>query len=158
MTAIQRIVLGSVALLFSALTLLAADQTTPTNDVAALLKDLRPPDQLARYKDLVIPSNGQTIESPLAKQGEMSLARAAIERAKAIVPALRKAIKPGTSVFDYPGLLARGTISYDEHARKYRCYVGVYLLSHEGREPYDFWVVFDEKGQIEEVQDVVHKE
>lgn len=88
----------------------------------------------------------------------MKIAREAIERAKSIVPVLRNAIKPGTSVFDYPGLLACSTISFDEYGRKYQCYVGVYLLSHEGREPYDFWVVLDEKELIVEVQDVIHKQ
>ena len=144
--------------LSGALLVAAPEPTAPTNEIVELLKDLRPPHQLARCKDLLSPPTEKTLMTPAGKEVELKQAMETIERAKAIVPALRKLIKPGTSVFDYPGLLARSTISYDELERKYEGYVGVYLLPHEGREPYDFRVVFDAKGLILEVQDVVHKQ
>jgi hypothetical protein len=107
---------------------------------------------------LVIPKETNPILTEAGKEIELKRAREAIARAKVIIPQLRKAIKPGTSVFDYPGLLARGSISYDEYSRKYECYFGVYLRREEGCEPYDFRITIDEKGLIKEVMDVIWKE
>jgi hypothetical protein len=144
--------------IFAALPLVAADQAAQANEVGGLLKGLQKPDQLARYKDLIIPREGELVITKKGKEFELKNAREAIERAKVIIPKLRKAIKPGTSVFDYPGLLAHGSIYYDEDGGKYECYVGVYLDRDEGVAPYDFRFIFDEKGRIITVQDVVYTE
>lgn len=98
-------------------------------------------------------------EAPAAARGkspdELAAARALIEQAKEIVPKLRRLIVPHTSVFAYPGLLARGNISW--YPRRYEIYLGVYLRPHEGQGPYDFRVVFDERGTITSVEDVIWK-
>ena len=41
--------------------------------------------------------------------------------------------------------------------QEYEIYLGVFLLSHEGKEPYDFKVITDAKGIITSVKDVVWK-
>ena len=72
--------------------------------------------------------------------------------AKLIIPKLRKLITVGHSVFDYPGLLGRGTIQWNVPI--YSLYMGVYLLPHEGKEPFDMSITFDQNGKILTVEDV----
>ena len=72
---------------------------------------------------------------------------------------LKSLLKPGTCVFDYPGLLAKGTISYDETKKTYRMMLGVYdRIRHAGSQgrfgPY--FVAFDGAGKILSVEDVVY--
>ncbi len=71
---------------------------------------------------------------------------------------LKSYLKKGTSVFDYPGLLAKGRIRYEEHGKRYCMVVGVYdRLRHAGSQgvfgPYR--VEFDTNGLITEIADVV---
>jgi len=72
---------------------------------------------------------------------------------------LKGYLKNGKSIFDYPGLLAKGKIRYDEHQKRYRMVVGVYdRLRHAGSQgvfgPYR--VVFESTGIIIEIKDVVY--
>jgi hypothetical protein len=78
---------------------------------------------------------------------------------KIAIPKLRSQIREGTSIFEYPGLLAKGSISYSGYASvdKYRMYLGSYFRDHEGSGPFDFEVLFDEKGIITAVRSVVWK-
>jgi len=73
---------------------------------------------------------------------------------------LKGHLKEGKSIFDYPGLLAKGKIRYDEHKKRYRMTLGVYdRLRHAGSQgvfgPYK--LVFDSKGIIIEIRDIVYK-
>ncbi|MEK7415696.1 MAG: hypothetical protein AAB263_20515 [Planctomycetota bacterium] len=76
--------------------------------------------------------------------------------AKKIIPALREQLKTGKSVFDYPGLISRGQITYHSSG-KYEIYFGVYLLGDQGQDKYDFKLVISERGLIDEINDVIWK-
>ncbi len=70
---------------------------------------------------------------------------------------LRSHLKPGTSVFDYPGLLAKGSIRY--RTETYTLQLGVYdKIRRAGSQgmfgPY--LVVFDSKGMIREVKAIIY--
>ena len=88
-----------------------------------------------------------------------------IEKLKPILKKARAAIVTGRSVFDYPGLLAHNRSTYsddyqvdgDSIGPAYSLYVGIYLRDHEGQGAYDFRVIFDNKGIIRSVEDVVWK-
>ena len=87
-----------------------------------------------------------------ASEEEMKEANKAVAKAKEIVPQLRKLIVAGRTVFDYPGLLGRGAITWN--SPDYDLYLGVYLRSDQGCEPYDMRITFDQKGKILTVEDV----
>ena len=82
---------------------------------------------------------------------------ATLLRACELLKQLRNLLKPGTSVFSYPGLLSKGRISYDGKVgdfEKYRLYMGIPPGRGEGIGETDFEVVFDEKGLIHEIKSV----
>ncbi len=89
--------------------------------------------------------------------------REAIAKMKVTVPKLLKLIKVGTSVFDYPGLIAYGTISWNGTApeipgleglqNSYFLTLGV-PLGHEGNNPSELEVHFDAKGIITDARNV----
>jgi hypothetical protein len=138
----------------------AAEDDARLREVARLLREIPTPARLDACKRLLLPAGTETgarSQTEAQQTAEREQAKATLERAKAAIPALRKLLKPGTSVFDYPGLLAHGAISYDEHTKTYESYMGFYPRQLEGREPYDFLIVFDSTGQILAVHDVTHK-
>lgn len=128
-----------------------------SNAVSQLLLDIPSQSNLEHYQSLVVPCRGTFVMNESAKAKELEHAMAEVERAKVNLPKLRKLLRPGTSVFEYPGLLAHGKISYNEYSKTYNCYIGLYLLPHEGVEPYDFYLTFDSRGQITAVENAVHK-
>lgn len=139
------------------LLLAAAVWSAPAKEeVAKLLAELPPQRMLDDAITMVVTRYPES--TPPGAQGrsaeQLAAAQALIDRAKEIIPKLRRLIVPQTSVLDYPGLLARGNISWGEHPRGYDIYLGVYLRPHEGQGPYDFRIVFDEKGVITRVEDV----
>lgn len=88
-----------------------------------------------------------------------------IENLKPILKKARAAIVIGSSVFDYPGLLAHNRSFYREDmlvdgkssTPGYSLYVGIYLKPDEGQGKYDFRIVYDNKGIIRSIEDVVWK-
>jgi len=121
--------------------------------LAQLLKDIPRQDILYRYAELVKGREKAKTEEELAD------AKRVVERVKVAVPELRKLIKVGKSVFDYPGLLARGWVTFiGPPPPEYSVYIGVYLRIDQGREPYDFRIFFDGEGKITAVEDVIWKE
>jgi hypothetical protein len=74
-----------------------------------------------------------------------------------VIPNLRKHIQEGTSVFDYPGLLSRGLISWNEHSKDYTMYLGVGTVGGQGTEPYAMLIAFNSQGKISAVRDVIVK-
>ncbi len=82
-----------------------------------------------------------------------------IARTKEIIPKLRKSLKTGASVFNYPGLLCKGDISFDAGLETYTLYLGVSLMPEggEGTVRTKFKITFDSKGKILRVENVVSK-
>ena len=99
----------------------------------------------------------RTINSETATEEAKKFALVKINKAKEIVPKLKKAIKVKESLFIYKGLLAKGDVKYRKDLQEYSLYIGVYLRQHEGNEPYDFRIIFDESGIIKEVKKVYWK-
>ena len=128
---------------------------SPREQIRRLLDDLPPQRALSRYQALV--KHPETAKS----QDELKRAREQVKLAQERIPKIRALIKPGTSIFDYPGLLAAGTIEYMvlrelpggtfEHS--YQLYLGVFLAD-EFTQPWDFHVFINEKGIITEVKSV----
>ncbi len=96
-------------------------------------------------------------------KSEIDWAHQQIEKAQTNVPKIRAFLKPGNSVFDYPGLISCGRITYHGATRErpdgasgsgsYSLYLGVFL-GFEGIGKSDFQMNFDEKGVITGVEDV----
>lgn len=89
--------------------------------------------------------------------------RSLLDQAAESIPKLRAILRPGTSVFGYPGLLALGRITYHGTAPKeaggyqiYRLYIG-FFMGAQGVGKYDFAIIFDEKGMIHEIESVSWK-
>lgn len=121
-----------------------------------LAENLAPADSLLRWNALV--EHPETAESKEAVEA----ARQRLAAAKASIPKIRKLIKPGTSVFDYPGLLALGRITtsgiyFSSKASpkyNYDLYLGAHFGGGEGIHAYDFTVTFNEQGIIAAVKNV----
>lgn len=94
-------------------------------------------------------------DNEAATAEEKQSAENSIAKAKLVIPQLRKLITVNSSVFDYPGLLGRGTIQWYDPS--YTLYMGVYLRSHQGTEPFDMKITFDKTGKILAVEDVIWK-
>ena len=126
-------------------------------DYKIILEQIPPQTQIRMYMDLINPS--KATKTPYGIELELKTANEHLEKMKIAIPKLRNLIKIGTSIFDYPGLLSRGFISYSEYSSdgKYRMYIGAYFRSREGSGPYDFEILFNEKGIITNVKTVVWK-
>jgi len=128
---------------------------SPREQMRRLLDGLPPQRALSRYQDIV-----KHHETTTGKD-ELNYAREQVKLAQERVPKIRALIMPGTSIFDYPGLLAAGSIEYTvlrqlpdgtfEHG--YQLYLGVFL-DEEFTEPWDFHVVFNESGIVTAVKSV----
>lgn len=71
---------------------------------------------------------------------------------------LQPLIKIGSSIFDYPGLLALptvGLLSYDAEKHLYKIPIGAYALIPEGSDQWIFKVCFDDKGIIRRIEPVL---
>ena len=134
-----------------ATTLCHAQQAAkPQDEFVRLLTDVSSTEQLLEYNKL--------LNQPFAQTNKEAVehARERIEKAKKAIPKIRKLIVIGTSVFDYPGLLAHGRITYDESSG-YDLYFGAYFRGGQGSAPYDFWVTFNRKGVVTDVKNVIYK-
>lgn len=133
-------------------------------EVFAILEQLPPQWALEKYNGMV-----RFPETALNKE-QLEIARTKVKLAAELVPKLRTLLKEGASVFDYPSLLAHGSITYTGIHRKgndhpkntedpfsstasvtpteygYRLYIG--LAAGEFPHPWDFAVFFDSKGLI----------
>ena len=117
-----------------------------------LLKDTAPTETLLESKKLLNQPGAET------KREVVEHARERLEKAKRSIPEIRKLIIVGTSVFDYPGLLAHGHITYHEYSDSgYELYFGYWSGGSQGTEPNDFRVIFNGKGVITAVESVIWK-
>ncbi|MEO5961385.1 MAG: hypothetical protein ABIR80_19930 [Opitutaceae bacterium] len=90
-------------------------------------------------------------------KNELAAAQAIIEKAKEIIPKLKRLISVGSSVMDYPGLIARGDITWSQSLQEYEIYLGVNLRGAEGIGSHDFKIIVDAKGVITSIRDVAWK-
>lgn len=114
------------------------------NELALLIEGVMPPhsrEQAVR----VIYNPGEFTPD------EVKHARERIKKAKVAVNKLHATIKVGKSIFDYPGLLARGFLRY-QNMDNYRYYILSVSAADEGRvgvtDPNGFVVHFDDLGRI----------
>ena len=105
-------------------------------------------------REIVVYASSEFHEPKHKSEAELERAKEDVAKAKEIIPKLRELIKPGASVFDYPGLLAHGDITWIDLTKDYQLYMGVYLRDHEGQQPYDMRIRFDAKGVILRLEDV----
>ena len=148
-----------IVILLAALSLTA--RAAPANpqkeEVARLIYETDYPSVLIQARELVLHP-----EHALGPD-DVDNARARIAKAKENVPKLRKLIKLKTSVFDYPGLLARGLITYHNatdpgEVGSYRLWVSADYAGHQMFvQPHEFELYFDDSGIITDVRDVQWK-
>ena len=147
-----------VLLLFGSIFLAAARSESAKSDLDELLRlieDVPSPQMIDQYY--------RTIHQKDTRPEEVAFAHSQMAKGRESIPKLRKLIKIGTSIFDYPGLVTRGYATYDR--RKYDKRGGAYTLfvsaSFSGREgrslPYEFRLTFDDKGLITALEDVTYK-
>ncbi|MES2695211.1 MAG: hypothetical protein V4773_17180 [Verrucomicrobiota bacterium] len=123
-------------------------------EAAKLLEELPPQHILREARAIVVATDSEFSAPKHRSPAELKQAEEFVQKAKDIVPRLRKLILAGSSVFDYPGLVARGEIRWSEVEKHYELYIGVYLRDSEGQGPYDMNIRFDAKGTIVEIKDV----
>lgn len=92
--------------------------TEIAKEVEALLKELAPQQSLWRHRE--------SLFAPLTPENkaQQELARKELKKACEIGSKIRELLKVGTSVFDYPSLLAHGDIKYT-------------IIKSDGRNPFD---------------------
>jgi hypothetical protein len=142
-----------LAILLNLLTVLApfgkAEEPDPLKkEFAELAEKIAPAETLLRWNKVVL--HPETAES----KGQLEVAQKALAEAKANIPKLRTLLKPGKSVFDYPGLLALGRITHSgiDFASKaspeytYRLYIGAHFGGGEGIHAFDFTVTFNQRA------------
>lgn len=88
-------------------------------------------------------------------------ANARLDKAKEGFKRLRSLLRVGTSIFDYPGLLALSRPRYIEFENKYAMALGIpsedLRANGQGTEPDKFEVIFDNRGTITEVRPIIVK-
>lgn len=136
----------------------------PVESFASLLAKIPRQEEIAKFKEIVFMKRSilplkRLTEPPPGKEREFNEASKAMDNVIYAIPKIRKLIKPGKSIFDYPGLLSRGRITYNDGSNKpyYTQYFGAYLRSTEGSGSYDFEIIFNCDGLITEVKSVVYK-
>lgn len=127
-------------------------------EAAALIQELPGQTMIRQYDQMTRPGDEEK-----GSAEEKKLAADQLAKVREIVPKLRKLIKPGASIFDYPGLLSHGPSVYnppidEDTPENYQLYVGYNPAHIQGVFPYDFKVEFNSKGVIVTVKDVVWKQ
>lgn len=132
---------------------LRSEDATPVKNPIAELIDKLPRQELLDKAYHGAPNEGKVSDEHSA------LLRSAAE----IVKQLRTLLKPGTSMFNYPGLMAKGHITYEGTAskedggyEKYSMYIG-FPPGSEGVGKTDFIIIFDDKGMIHEIRSIDYK-
>ena len=147
-----------VLFLFGSILLAAARSESAKSDldeIVRLVEEVPSPAMRDRYY--------RTIHEKDSRPDDVAFAHSQMAKGREAVPKLRKLIKIGTSIFDYPGLVTRGYATYDR--RKYDKRGGAYTLvvsasfsGLEGRSlPYEFRLEFDDRGLITALEDIVYK-
>jgi len=132
------------------------------HEIELLLDSLPPQSILWRSHELTMNSTVDSDKSRLVAASEQ------VKAAHLTVPKVRRLLKIGTSILDYPGLLAHGDISYQSigrgdpfasaksSERGYRLYIGL-PVNRTGHD-FNFEIIFDSSGTIREINDVPGKE
>ncbi|MEA3208719.1 MAG: hypothetical protein QOE70_1776 [Chthoniobacter sp.] len=150
-----------IAAIFAAFGFLptAASPKPEKEEFVDLLAQIVPRNLLFEYLDTVNHPEKAEIKDDLEK------ARQGIERTKINVPKIRKLIRVGASILDYPGLIAYGRIIYNNGMQQflpkqsewdYSLYLGV-PNDQEGIGKWEFEVVFNERGIITALNNVDRK-
>ncbi|QQS06933.1 MAG: hypothetical protein IPK50_08555 [Fibrobacterota bacterium] len=126
-------------------------------EILNIIEQIPRQEEIARYRALLSPEVEASVRTATTKAEDLEQAAEGMENLKSAIPKLRKLLIVGSSIFDYPGLLSRGLISYDESGDTYRMYIGAYFRDHEGSGPYDFQIFFDRLGKITAVKSVLYK-
>lgn len=133
-----------------------------SRNVKALLDQL-PPSQSTVWRYVALTKDTGSHVSP----EEIKAADVSLAKVREVIPQLRKLFKAGTSVFNYPSLLAHGDITYQiikgggansfaepnapvEYG--YRLYMGI--PKSEFTHLYDFELIFDSQGIIRAINSV----
>ena len=97
--------------------------------------------------------------TPTAEQKRDATGR--LKTAKEGFDRLKTLLRPGTSVFDYPGLIALARPRHSEADNKYELVLGIppgWNWTHEqGTNENEYEVVFDSRGLITELRPVIYK-
>ena len=88
------------------------------SDVAKLIAELPPQHVLSEARAMLVPADGMEDSDTKATASQLAAAKKVIEKAKEIIPKLWKLIKVGSAISDYPGLLGRGDIRYNERGQE----------------------------------------
>jgi hypothetical protein len=121
--------------------------------------------ELARLID-EIPSPGDlrlvydTIRNKESPPHTIVDAQSKVAKAKESVLKLRKLLKVGTNIFDYPGLITKAHPSYYTNfltGGQYTLHISVGSGGEGVISPYEFGLHLDDKGQITELYDIVYK-
>ncbi|MBK8803227.1 MAG: hypothetical protein IPN71_14455 [Fibrobacteres bacterium] len=149
----------SLLLIAGSTSILWAKSTEKPNrkELAGIIEQIPRQEDISHYRALISPEKKTPVLTAYEKDADLKQATEGIENLKIAIPKLRNLLIVGASVFDYPGLLSRGVISYDENGDIYCMYVGAYFRKHEGSGPYDFRLFFDRMGKITAVETVVYK-
>ena len=132
-------------LLLATVAVLAAEaDPKPVESVSELIRALPPQSVLSEARQLLRNEAAGVSESKERSPGALERASANVREAERVIPELRKRIKVGASIFDYPGLLSRGLIGWNEQSKDYTMYLGVGTIGGQGREPYAMHVTFDD--------------
>jgi hypothetical protein len=116
-----------------------------------LIKQVPSPANLRTYREMI---------QDKSRPDRGAFAREQLAKGRESVPKLRKLIKIGSNIFTYPGLLARGSATYDHSGTrgKYTLVISASLNGAEGRSlPYEFRLEFDDTGTITNLEDIVYK-
>ncbi len=140
-----------------------------TAEVTALLNALPP--QRVIWQDIWLLRQ----QPPSADVAAVASANRTMKTVRELIPKLKKLLKPGVSIFEYPSLLAHGDITYTvikyaEGAENpfastssrsaeskpaeygYRLYLGI--PKSEFMHPFDFEILFDSTGIIRAINSV----
>lgn len=157
MKSLLAVLLMSSASICSAQLAAPSNKVDPRRDILWLLDDFVPQDTLDSCVKLVMhPETAATKE-------ELANARKQVGLIPGHVATLRKLVKPGTSIFDYPGLLRICRITnrvYDRHPDGafdcgYQLYYGTIKGFDEFQTPPAVRIDFNDKGVITGLEDVI---
>jgi hypothetical protein len=123
----------------------------------SILERIPSQDQIDHFKKVL--DQNPSKQTEFGRNAELKLAEETLQRVRESIPKLRERIKVGKSMFDYPGLLSRGRISFEpgDSGGVYHMYIGVYLRPLEGSTPFDFEILFSSTGKILKVGSIVWK-
>jgi hypothetical protein len=133
-----------------------ADSPDPRKkEIADLIEAITPPSNVDWRERVLAGLEGSPPEE-IARQRER------LEEDKKRIPKLRQQLQVGTSVFDYPGLLSRGIVSFSANRPpgdgNYTLWISARYVGREAANlPWEFKLDFSDNGIITKIYDVQWK-